>query len=252
MPAAAGRIAFGSSPAIPISDQKNTSPAAQVNISVSIAELSTILAALRLIQIDTDHLPASIEEIATDGGGLRPLPVNEIDALCERLNCDAHPVDSSGLLKIAREFCEVVQANGVDYVKRIWPALHITYERMQEAIAKNAAPVLHTPEPWVFDTLDDKIWLLSSDDDYLIELVTSDAEGKCRSYQEAYANAERILECVNGCKGVNPNALTDLMAAAEELLEDFADTGEDRHPETGAMYGCFEKLTMAVRKAKGD
>lgn len=49
------------------------------------AELATILAALRLLQ-SMSQLPASLNEIMTDGGALAPLSLDQIDALCERLN----------------------------------------------------------------------------------------------------------------------------------------------------------------------
>jgi len=48
-------------------------------------ELATILAALRLLQC-MSQLPASLSEIMTDSGALAPLSLDQIDALCERLN----------------------------------------------------------------------------------------------------------------------------------------------------------------------
>ena len=53
------------------------------------AERNTVLAALRLYQgqIDTGEAEA-VQDIATNGGAHAPLTVAEIDALCERLNCE--------------------------------------------------------------------------------------------------------------------------------------------------------------------
>jgi hypothetical protein len=51
-------------------------------------EHATVLAALRLYQAEgmpTHGEPAS--DIATNGGNVKPLDANDIDALCERLNC---------------------------------------------------------------------------------------------------------------------------------------------------------------------
>jgi hypothetical protein len=48
-------------------------------------ELATVLAALRHWQ--TAESAEAHEDIATDGGRLEPLKVDEIDELCLRLNC---------------------------------------------------------------------------------------------------------------------------------------------------------------------
>lgn len=64
-------------------------------------ELATVLAALRMLQRKTTMvacsldgekwervgLPDGIDDIITDGGTITPLTDDEIDALCERLNC---------------------------------------------------------------------------------------------------------------------------------------------------------------------
>ena len=49
-------------------------------------ELNTVLAALRLWQSGVHH-PLELEVIATNDGESEPLDGEEIDALCERLNC---------------------------------------------------------------------------------------------------------------------------------------------------------------------
>ena len=49
-------------------------------------ELATVLAALRLWQ--RSRHPLDLEEIATDEGALDPLDTDEIDSLCERINCE--------------------------------------------------------------------------------------------------------------------------------------------------------------------
>lgn len=53
-------------------------------------ELATVLAALRFWQnggMRGASCDDGIDDIATNGGALEPLNVDEIDALCERLNC---------------------------------------------------------------------------------------------------------------------------------------------------------------------
>ena len=49
-------------------------------------ELATVLAALRHWQTTLPESAEVYEDIATDGGRLEPLTVNEIDELCLRLN----------------------------------------------------------------------------------------------------------------------------------------------------------------------
>ncbi len=49
-------------------------------------EVATVLAALRHWQRVTNPR-LELEEIASDGGTLEPLSVEEIDDLCERINC---------------------------------------------------------------------------------------------------------------------------------------------------------------------
>ncbi len=55
-------------------------------IVVSDRELHTVLAALRWWQGERHH-DYGINDIATNGGTCKPLTLDEIDALCERINC---------------------------------------------------------------------------------------------------------------------------------------------------------------------
>ena len=70
----------------------------------------------------------------------------------------------------------------------------------------------HTPEPWHISEYANgyKGWI----EDAQNELVAHAPPPK--SLAERYANAERIVACVNACKGINPEAVPDLLAAAEE------------------------------------
>jgi hypothetical protein len=58
---------------------------------ISEREFHTILAALRYYQVQgqshTTRRPTWIEEIATNGGEVVALDADEIDKLCEQLNC---------------------------------------------------------------------------------------------------------------------------------------------------------------------
>lgn len=65
-------------------------------LQVDERELATILAALRYWQRDglssDEHgdlaTPGPENDIATDGGTHEPLDLDEIDELCERINCE--------------------------------------------------------------------------------------------------------------------------------------------------------------------
>ena len=50
-------------------------------------ELKTVLAALRYWQREGRFSGGHEQDIATNGGASEPLDGDEIDALCERLNC---------------------------------------------------------------------------------------------------------------------------------------------------------------------
>jgi len=60
------------------------------------------------------------------------------------------------------------------------------------------------------------------------------------------ANAARIVACVNACEGLNPAAIPDLLAAAEEAL---ALHGDSYTPDDWNSAG--RALRTAIRAAKG-
>ncbi len=55
-----------------------------ITASFDLAEISAILAGLRLLQNSVD-VPAFINEIMTNSGDIAPLSLEGIDALCERI-----------------------------------------------------------------------------------------------------------------------------------------------------------------------
>lgn len=64
----------------------------------------------------------------------------------------------------------------------------------------------HHPEPW---TVTDKGHIVASDSELVADCYAATPRDK--------ANAARIVACVNGCKGINPAAVADMLAALEEL-----------------------------------
>lgn len=58
------------------------------------SDLAAILAGLRNLQLDLDRgtLPAGIGDVLTNGGETCAPSSDEIDELCERINCGCIPV----------------------------------------------------------------------------------------------------------------------------------------------------------------
>lgn len=59
-----------------------------MNRSISNRETATILAALRYWQREGLMSAGDEQDVASDGGRFESLSAEEIDALCERINCD--------------------------------------------------------------------------------------------------------------------------------------------------------------------
>lgn len=62
-------------------------------------ELAAVLAGLRLVQRE---LPQGVHDIFGDGGTIQPLDEDEIDALCETINCapTTQPQDASDAVSL--------------------------------------------------------------------------------------------------------------------------------------------------------
>ncbi len=64
-----------------------SAPNPAAGVTLDRAELAAVLAGLRLLQ-SSQAVPASITDIQTDGGEVEPLSLEQIDALCERINSE--------------------------------------------------------------------------------------------------------------------------------------------------------------------
>ena len=86
----------------------------------------------------------------------------------------------------------------------------------------------HTPEPWTYrgpakqSKLDS---IIDKSDDYailsqegLIIAETFERVEKDR-LEPSYANADRIVACVNGCHGIDPKLVPELVALFKEMAE---------------------------------
>lgn len=71
----------------------------------------------------------------------------------------------------------------------------------------------HTPEPW---STNGRI-IESEDGEPIVKLLRPVG---IIHIPEAEANARRIVSCVNACKGINPEAVPQLVEALSEILSE--------------------------------
>jgi len=103
--------------------------------------------------------------------------------------------------------------------------------------------VSHTPEPWCIDRFHGRPgWIapLSNPDGKSICNIDG---GSSYSDEVSEANAQRIVDCVNGCEGVNPAAAPELLQVLESFPGFLAGT------EEGDAW--IERKNELVAKAKG-
>lgn len=72
----------------------------------------------------------------------------------------------------------------------------------------------HTPEPWV-------VGRGGGSEPFSIEAATRTVALVKTCRQEGEHNASRIVSCVNACKGLNPEAIPELVEAAKAALAVF-------------------------------
>lgn len=72
----------------------------------------------------------------------------------------------------------------------------------------------HTPEPW---TAGDRT-IYGSGGDTRMTVAHTNCAGSL-TMEEDRANAARIVACVNGCAGINPDAVPDLLKALEDIAQ---------------------------------
>jgi hypothetical protein len=106
-------------------------------VQVNDRELATVLGALRYHQAenlsgDEGIADQAIQDIATDGGRLKPLVSREVDQLCQRLNCGAKTIAMAAAVPSG--------------IRRIHDLLYLDMEDGQESY--------NSEKPWNSDTLD--------------------------------------------------------------------------------------------------
>lgn len=100
--------------------------------------------------------------------------------------------------------------------------------------------IKHTPEPWVL------YGRFIYEDTLLMGRATvAETFGDGIS---APANAARIVACVNGCKGINPEAVQDLLAALK-AMEEWAQQIEDEDSRVPVHYRLAARAAIAKAEA---
>lgn len=103
----------------------------------------------------------------------------------------------------------------------------------------------HTSGPWKFD---DELFIFDSRENNMI--------AEMRGYGAKYpmeANAQRIIDCVNACEGINPQAVPDMLEAlknAYAILDILKETPE-LFTEEMRHENCLLLMKQAIAKATG-
>ena len=72
----------------------------------------------------------------------------------------------------------------------------------------------HTPGPWAIEeSKRGAILYIKARDGQVAQTY-----GEGDFYRTQYPNARRIVACVNGCEGINPDAVADLLAALKNVI----------------------------------
>ncbi|KKN71862.1 hypothetical protein LCGC14_0417160 [marine sediment metagenome] len=67
------------------------------------------------------------------------------------------------------------------------------------------------------------------------------------SREVKFANAQRIVDCVNGCRGINPEVVRDLYEACKAIWEAY---GKSRLDYGAELLAEISKLDTLLAKAK--
>ena len=94
-------------------------------------------------------------------------------------------------------------------------------------------PPRHTPEPWHLVGQD----IRDADEENIVTGSYGDDP------EQAEANANRIVACVNGCAGINPDAVTELLEAAKNMVRALEEC------EVDLPWGTLKRV---VAKAEGQ
>jgi len=111
----------------------------------------------------------------------------------------------------------------------------------------------HTPEPWAVTILDGVPFIRFMDSEGVHIKIAGPITGRWWYGQadkdrtaESIANAERIVACVNGCAGLNPEAVPELLAACRMVV-----MAQQRRTRTAEEQEIMDAARAAIAKATG-
>lgn len=106
----------------------------------------------------------------------------------------------------------------------------------------------HTPEPWKSFEETNRNLVAGPDQRKVCDVWTSD-----RPDAERHAIAVRIVSCVNGCKGINPDAVPGMYDALN-IAFDLLESGDVTASDTNAAFRVTEAqrvIRAALATAEG-
>lgn len=112
----------------------------------------------------------------------------------------------------------------------------------------------HTPEPWIIESFEknDEIglaivnkrgqviaWLFSYNKNVFNTLI--------KSHLPTQTNAQRIIDCVNACEGINPKAISEMLKALKTLIKRFPNTKGLDYMQRMALIQCMNAIAKAEK-----
>jgi len=111
----------------------------------------------------------------------------------------------------------------------------------------------HTPEPWEAKVIDgfteQKPYILGPHREEIAVML--DWATRPIFPLEQQANADRIVACVNGCEGINPEAVPELVAACMSFVRGLDAAVERRDPAAERLSYHHGRIGAAIAKARG-
>ena len=111
----------------------------------------------------------------------------------------------------------------------------------------------HTPGPWAIEeSKRGAILYIKARDGQVAQTY-----GEGDFYRTQYPNARRIVGCVNGCEGINPDAVAGLLAMLKQCRKAFEAMPEDvlgHNEREGWPYleELASRVDAAIAKAEGE
>lgn len=109
----------------------------------------------------------------------------------------------------------------------------------------------HTSEPWeIIKRAGHPLKIGINNREIIATVFSTEMQGSKANQQ---ANAERIVDCVNGCKGINPEAVPELLAALEAIRNDsdaWLEGEMDSLSQNELMMAFISTANAAIAEAK--